>query len=384
MVDSRSKNFDEVYQMVKEIGVQERHFNDLNSRYKTMASTWLIAVFGGCGFVLTKGIEPASLYIAGIGVSGSLGVYLLWLIDLRVYQQLLSACFIEGVKLELNNPWLPRVRINMMKSQPSGHVVPHLVWFYILGFLIPLIIAIVSLTIFLSQYGHYLALAVGIVILVGIFRITKAIFSTSNEHLIINDLFKELIIKVEEFESADSGNDLNVGGIGDLTESKAARKDQLLITQFVVLVSFVLFFFIYFGTDIIALKTMQPEIPSTVQLPRKFNYLAPDGSEIRLLVSGNSGGLAHCQLPVGSITKAVKHKTVDEFWYILEGEGEVWRKQGDYDEIIQVRPGTSLSIPVGTHFQFRNNGDAPLKIIITTLPPWPGEDEAVLVKGIWE
>jgi mannose-6-phosphate isomerase-like protein (cupin superfamily) len=42
-----------------------------------------------------------------------------------------------------------------------------------------------------------------------------------------------------------------------------------------------------------------------------------------------------------------------------------------------------LAIPVGTRFQFRNTSAAPLDIIGTTMPPWPGEDEAVFVAGKW-
>lgn len=47
------KDFKQVYEIIKEIGQQERHFNTLNVTYKTLASTWLLAVFGGIGFVLT-------------------------------------------------------------------------------------------------------------------------------------------------------------------------------------------------------------------------------------------------------------------------------------------------------------------------------------------
>ena len=50
---------------------------------------------------------------------------------------------------------------------------------------------------------------------------------------------------------------------------------------------------------------------------------------------------------------------------------------------MDVEGGVSLNIEVGTPFQFRNTGDEPLCIVITTMPPWPGEDEAREVKGRW-
>jgi mannose-6-phosphate isomerase-like protein (cupin superfamily) len=120
-------------------------------------------------------------------------------------------------------------------------------------------------------------------------------------------------------------------------------------------------------------------------LPESYDYLAPDGSEIRLLPTMNGGGLAHCALPTGGVSRPVYHKTVEEIWFFLEGEGQVWRSQGDPEEPVNVYPGMSLTIPTGTHFQFRNTSDVPLRFIIVTMPPWPGPDEAVeLEEGYWE
>ncbi len=129
----------------------------------------------------------------------------------------------------------------------------------------------------------------------------------------------------------------------------------------------------------------------TKLLGRNADYLAPDGSEIRLLPNGVHGSLAHCTLSAGSTTKAVRHKTVEEIWYFISGQGEVWRKeikfmgdeQGVYEEVVPVKPGTSLTIPVGVHFQFRNTGEEPLQFIIATMPPWPGPEEAVVVADHW-
>jgi mannose-6-phosphate isomerase-like protein (cupin superfamily) len=40
-------------------------------------------------------------------------------------------------------------------------------------------------------------------------------------------------------------------------------------------------------------------------------------------------------------------------------------------------PGVSVAIPVGTHFQFRAEGEG-LEILGVTVRAWPGEEEAVL------
>jgi mannose-6-phosphate isomerase-like protein (cupin superfamily) len=43
-----------------------------------------------------------------------------------------------------------------------------------------------------------------------------------------------------------------------------------------------------------------------------------------------------------------------------------------------------LTIPLGTHFQFRAFGPESLTALGVTMPPWPGEGEAVRVQGKWE
>lgn len=122
----------------------------------------------------------------------------------------------------------------------------------------------------------------------------------------------------------------------------------------------------------------------TKHLPRKYDVIAPDGSEIRLLLTMKGGSMVHCTLPPHKISLAVRHKTVEEVWYFIEGRGEVWRKQGDQEEVIEVKNGVCITIPSGTHFQFRTTGNAPLRFVITTMPPWPGEHEAVRVQNYWK
>ena len=121
----------------------------------------------------------------------------------------------------------------------------------------------------------------------------------------------------------------------------------------------------------------------TVPLPERMDVIAPDGSEIRLLARSRHGSMVHCQLAPGVVTRAVVHRSVEELWYFLSGRGQVWRKQNGREETIEARPGVSLSIPTGTIFQFRNTGDEPMCFVIVTMPPWPGEGEAIPRSGVW-
>lgn len=121
----------------------------------------------------------------------------------------------------------------------------------------------------------------------------------------------------------------------------------------------------------------------TARLRPEVDHIAPDGSEIRLLLQRERGQIAHCILPPGKTSGATHHKTVEELWFILAGQGQIWRKLGADEQITDLAPGVAIDIPCGAHFQFRNVGTEPLVILLTTLPPWPGPDEAVVVEGIW-
>lgn len=121
----------------------------------------------------------------------------------------------------------------------------------------------------------------------------------------------------------------------------------------------------------------------TRRLPQQMDVEAPDGSEVRLLAGGQNGSMAHFSLPPGVISKAVAHHTVEELWYIIAGKGRMWRKLGTQEDVTELGPGVSLSIPVGTAFQFRCDGAEVLQAVGVTMPPWPGADEAYGVAGKW-
>ena len=117
----------------------------------------------------------------------------------------------------------------------------------------------------------------------------------------------------------------------------------------------------------------------TKRLPVARDAVAPDGSDVRILLGLDHGGMAHFELAPGETSVAVAHHTIEEIWYFLSGRGEMWRKLGNQEEVVPVDPGTCITIPVGTHFQFRSFGYKPLDALGVTMPPWPGEREAYQV-----
>jgi len=121
-----------------------------------------------------------------------------------------------------------------------------------------------------------------------------------------------------------------------------------------------------------------------MRVPVERSGVAPDGSDVRVLLRLAGGGMAHFELAPGKISRAVAHRTVEEIWFFLTGRGEMWREQDGVSETVEVSPGMCLTIPLGTRFQFRSNGDVPLSAIGVTMPPWPGDGEAILLDGPWQ
>lgn len=124
-----------------------------------------------------------------------------------------------------------------------------------------------------------------------------------------------------------------------------------------------------------------------VSLPDQPDDIAPDGSEVRVLARTDRASMAHFRLAPGQASIGVVHRTVEEIWVVTAGEGWIWRclpenigdgQQPDLRGVEdKLRPGVSIPIPVGTHFQFRAADNVLLDIVGVTMPPWPGQDEAV-------
>ena len=97
----------------------------------------------------------------------------------------------------------------------------------------------------------------------------------------------------------------------------------------------------------------------TVHLGAEPDAIAPDGTLVRLLPALAGGSLAHFELAAGAVSHAVTHRTVEEIWYFLIGRGEIWRRFAGEARVVAIEPGLSVTIPLGTAFQFRASDDGP-------------------------
>lgn len=170
-------DFDKLMKVYDHIGEEERHFNELELEYRKLASQWLLVALGAIGFVLTKQEElPISnwLLVIGICVAASVGIFVLWMLDLKVYHELLHAAFKEGVYLEYKYPdLLPKVRINMIRSQHCGDIITKVMLFYFFSILLLIVIANISVWMYDTESNlvNLLINLSSVVLLVVLYRI---------------------------------------------------------------------------------------------------------------------------------------------------------------------------------------------------------------------
>ena len=122
----------------------------------------------------------------------------------------------------------------------------------------------------------------------------------------------------------------------------------------------------------------------TRSFPAAPDDRSPAGAEIRYLMEGESGNMIHSTVPPGQVNRATVHATVSEFWHVLSGEVQIWRRDDTGEETTVLARGVSIDIPVGTAFQYRCTGADPLEFLCISMPRWPGDGEATLLEGPWE
>ena len=110
-----------VLKLVEMLLEQEKHFNSLCVEFKKLASIWLLSTFAGIGFILANDVgEDAGIndwtLIGLVGFGGSIGIFVLWVADLRVYQRLLSAVFYWRGAIEYKASWLPPIHRSMREN----------------------------------------------------------------------------------------------------------------------------------------------------------------------------------------------------------------------------------------------------------------------------
>ena len=122
----------------------------------------------------------------------------------------------------------------------------------------------------------------------------------------------------------------------------------------------------------------------TRPFPSAPDARSPAGAEIRYLIEGETGNMIHSTVPAGQVNRATVHATVSEFWHVLSGQGQIWRRDDTVEGTTVLTAGVTIDIPVGTAFQCRCTSANPLQFLCISMPPWPGDHEATVLEGPWK
>ncbi|MEO8205963.1 MAG: cupin domain-containing protein [Chthoniobacterales bacterium] len=108
-------------------------------------------------------------------------------------------------------------------------------------------------------------------------------------------------------------------------------------------------------------------------LSQQKKFTTKDGSEIRSILDRTNApvqnqSLAEASVPAGTTTERHYHKLSEEFYFILEGNGEMEIN----GEKHPVKPGDGILIPPGVSHHITATGD--LRFLCCCAPPYSHED----------
>ncbi len=145
MEDSTMTEEERRLEILKLITSAEQHFN-----HRALASTWFLATMAGVGWIL-KDLPAASGEQAGLLIDkgdlllvlclgGSIGIFVLWILDIRVYQQMTNVWFDARKQYEVDDVF-PTIRNNMKRLFQTGRATELIIIYYLALTAAPLLMA---------------------------------------------------------------------------------------------------------------------------------------------------------------------------------------------------------------------------------------------------
>ncbi len=129
-------DYEKKLEMLKLITSAEHHFNNLCFNIRALASTWLLAIIAGCGWILkdlpndnTQFLVNKIDLITALSGCGALGIFVLWVLDLKVYQKLLNVWFDNRKQYEDGKDF-PNIREGMKSLFSTGKATEYIKFYY--------------------------------------------------------------------------------------------------------------------------------------------------------------------------------------------------------------------------------------------------------------
>ena len=107
------------------------------------------------------------------------------------------------------------------------------------------------------------------------------------------------------------------------------------------------------------------------------------GAQIRYILKSQQGDLTHAVCPAGTVAPTHHLPELDEAYFVLAGQGEIWRRAEGREAITALRPGRWVQMPAGTLFQYRAGREASLVFLVAVLPSWEPELFHTVDDGVW-
>lgn len=97
----------------------KNHFQNLQNKFKALSVTWVLATFIGIGYIIS-GYEfnlkiNVFLIIMFLSLLAAQGVFLLWFLDVGIYDKLIKSVWLEIYKLEEKFPLIGKSHHHMAK-----------------------------------------------------------------------------------------------------------------------------------------------------------------------------------------------------------------------------------------------------------------------------
>ncbi|WP_420642237.1 hypothetical protein [Candidatus Leptofilum sp.] len=178
----------EIWSFYIEIGETERHFNVTQEKYRLLASTWLLGTIGAIAFIFSNEGDfpfPPTLLGAALAFIASVGIALLWILDIKVYQTLLSSYYAEGLLLEQAQPWLPQIR-GRVRDRFKGTVPLLLSTYYIGSMLFLFVIGVGGLSLSFSKKWASEVAVVSVFALLDLIVLIAVIFQSPQSKEVIS------------------------------------------------------------------------------------------------------------------------------------------------------------------------------------------------------
>jgi len=137
-----------IIEVYRELGVYERHFNQIQNVYRGLTSTWFFAGFASIGFLYSSKLAesfPSKLEVASSFITLTIATFIIlfWMMDIMVYHKLLRAAGRIAEILEYSNERFPNLRKSMGEQTRTLNVRSAISIFYITPSLILSIVAII-------------------------------------------------------------------------------------------------------------------------------------------------------------------------------------------------------------------------------------------------